>query len=549
LEQFFYIKEQYQSEIKLTKVQNDAYQQLSNPENKNIVLLEGETGSGKTMVYLEKVKEILSRDGSAQILILLPEIALTNAILDRVEKYLGIQPIAWHSNITTKDKKENFLATIFNTTRVVVGARSAIFLPFHNLKLIIIDEEHDNSFKQDQQILYQTTEIAKIILHYNKNLQIILSSATPSLETIYNVKTKNYTRILLKSDKTLNERMQLKIEDMNKNENKGNLVSNAIIKKIQFYLDRNLQSMIFLNKRGYNSVIICEKCNNKLLCKNCSTGMIFHKELNKIFCTCCNFSLKPVNAKCTSCFSEKQFKFYGFGIEKIYELLAIQFPNLATNNRILLLSGDNNQNLQEKIKKIENGEIDIVVGTQILAKGHNFPRLAFLGIIDGGLNFSGIDLRASEKTYQILHQIIGRLGRFQIEGEVITQTFEPNNIILKALIEQNRTKFYTYEFQQRQDFLMPPFSQLFKITFSNTNQEKALKDATKFINTLDYQPEIEIIGPAPSSIIKMNKKYHYNILIKTKHGINLQEFLYNQFLKHKINQMMFRIDISPSNFI
>ena len=546
---FLYSDNTINSKIKLTKIQNEAFSELQNPSNKKIILLEGETGSGKTIVYLEKIKKILLDEPSAQILILLPEIALTNAILVIVEKYLGIKASYWHSTISVKERRENFLAIIFGLSRVIVGARSAIFLPFNNLKLIIIDEEHDSSFKQEQQVLYQTIDVAKIIAKYNQKLIILLCSATPSLKTIYNVKIKNYTRISLKSNKSLQERMRISVEDMNSFDNKKNLISDVIINRIKFYTENHLQSMVFLNKRGYNSVIICKKCNNKLICKNCSIGLLFHKELKKFFCSYCGFSTSSVNTACRNCSTENDFKFYGYGIEKIYEIIQEKFPHLANQNRICLLSSDNNKDLQSKILQIENGEVDIVVGTQILAKGHNFPRLGFLGIIDGGLNFSGIDLHSSEKTYQILHQVVGRLGRFGIKGEVVIQTLESKNLILHALLEQNRIKFYSHELHQRKNFLMPPFSQLFKVTFSHITQQKAENNALKFVNSLEYTPEVEIIGPSPSSIIKVNQMYRYNILIKSSNEVNLQKILYDQFEKNNIKSSSFRIDVSPDNFI
>jgi primosomal protein N' (replication factor Y) len=529
--------------------QQNALQEIENNINEKIILLEGETGSGKTLVYFEKIKHILKKDNDAQVLILLPEIALTNAILHRVEEYFGFKPFSWHSNLSQKERKENFLSVNFNIARIVVGARSAIFLPFRNLKLIIIDEEHDYSFKQEQQIFYHTIDIAKIMRKINSNLQIILSSATPSLETIYNVKIKNYTRVLLKSEKSLSERFSISIEDMNHNENRKQIISKNVLENIRKYLELGLQSMIFLNRRGYNSLIICKKCNGKLLCKNCSVGMVYFKDGNRFFCPQCNFSIEFSRSKCTTCFSEGDFKFYGYGIEKIYEMISNEFPDLAKTGKIAILSSDNSDNLQETIKKIENGEVDLIVGTQILAKGHNFPKLGFLTILDGGLNFSGVDLRSSEKTYQILHQIMGRLGRFGIKGEVIIQTHETQSLVLQALLDYNRTKFYTYEFKQRKDFNMPPFSQLFKITFSDTNSERAMKNALKFVSEFEYNSEVEILGPAPSAIIRLNKLYRHNIIIKTNNNFDLQKFLYNQLDKKELKNLKMRIDINPMNFI
>lgn len=518
-------------------------------ENQKIILLEGETGSGKTLVYFEKIKRILEEDPSAQVLILLPEIALTNAILSRVEEYFGFKPFSWHSHMSVKERKEHFLAVTFNLARIIVGARSAIFLPFSNLKLIVIDEEHDYSFKQEQQIFYHTVDVAKIMLKNNPKLYIILSSATPSLETIYNVKAKNYARVLLKSQKSLMERFSISIEDMNREENKKQIISKNVIDNIKKYLGLGLQSMIFLNRRGYNSLIICKKCNGKLVCKNCSVGMVYFKDGNRFFCPQCNFSVGFANSKCTTCFSNGDFKFYGFGVEKIHEIISNEFPDLANTGRIAILSSDNSNDLEENIKKIENGEVDLIVGTQILAKGHNFPKLGFLTVLDGGLNFSGVDLRSAEKTYQILHQIVGRLGRFGIKGECIVQTYEPQSLILNALMEYNRTRFYIYEFKQRKDFGMPPFSQLFKITFSDMSSDRAMKGALKFVSELEYNSEIEILGPAPSAIIRLNRMYRYNVMLKTKNDFDLQGFLYNQLQKSELKNLKMRIDINPMNFV
>ena len=518
-------------------------------ENQKIVLLEGETGSGKTLVYFEKIKRILKEDPSAQVLILLPEIALTNAILSRVEEYFGFKPFSWHSHMSAKERKEHFLAVTFNLARIIVGARSAIFLPFSNLKLIIIDEEHDYSFKQEQQIFYHTVDVAKIMLKNNPKLHIVLSSATPSLETIFNVKAKNYVRVLLKSEKSLMERFSISIEDMNRDENKKQIISKNVIDNIKKYLGLGLQSMIFLNRRGYNSLIICKKCNGKLVCKNCSVGMVYFKDGNRFFCPQCNFSVGFSNSKCTTCFSDGDFKFYGFGVEKIHEMISNEFPDLANTGRIAILSSDNSNDLQDTIKKIENGEVDLIVGTQILAKGHNFPRLGFLTVLDGGLNFSGVDLRSAEKTYQILHQIVGRLGRFGIKGECVVQTYEPQSLILNALMEHNRTRFYTYEFKQRKDFGMPPFSQLFKITFSDMSSDRAMKGALKFVSELEYNSEIEILGPAPSAIIRLNRMYRYNVMLKTNNDFDLQGFLYNQLQKNELKNLKMRIDINPMNFV
>ncbi len=533
--------------IKLNNLQISCYDGIKKitPEIKQTILLEGETGSGKTLVYLQKIKEILISDPTAQILILLPEIALTNAILHRVEQFLGLKPFPWHSDITQKERKEVFLSTIFNISRVIIGARSAIFLPFKNLKLIIIDEEHDNSFKQEQGVFYHTIDVANIIAKHNKNLQVILASATPSLETIYYVKTKKYIRIHLQSEKQLSQRMSILVENMKTNENKKQLISENVIKKINFYLENNLQSMIFLNRRGYNSVILCNKCQNKISCKNCSVSLIYHKEKNKLFCPYCNYNILINCARCNNCLEQNNFKFYGFGIEKIFEMIKSQFPD----KKVALLSSDNSSEIQENIKLIESGEIEIIVGTQILAKGHNFPKLGFLAIIDGGLNFSGVDLRSAEKTYQILHQIMGRLGRFDTKGEVIIQTYEPENLILRSLLDHNRVKFYMSEFQNRQDFDMPPFCNLFKISFSDANEEKAMKLALKFATSLDYNENVEIIGPSPSAIIRLNRLYRYNLIIKTNKNFNLQDFLRNQINKYNLSSLKMRIDVNPMNFV
>lgn len=532
----------------LNEFQQIAYQKFKQSmlsQMSSVFLLEGETGSGKTEVYLEIIKDLIANDFSSQILILVPEIALTNALLYRIEKRLGLKTFYWNSSLSLKEKKECFLAVSFGIAKIIVGARSAIFLPFSNLKLIVIDEEHDASFKQDQGFIYHCNDLAMLRSKYQK-IPLILSSATPSLETIYAVKQKQIIRIALESPKSLQQRMNIILHDMAKEED--SIFSKALLNRISFYIERKLQVMVFLNRRGYHSLIICKNCNNKLCCKNCTVNLTYHKELNRFYCHYCGFNIDTNQITCLICKQNNGFRFKGFGIEKIYEILQENFPQAV----IVMLSSDNNnsENMFKIISEIESGKIDIIVGTQILAKGHNFPHLGFLAILDGGLNFSGIDLRAAEKTFQILHQISGRVGRFDIKGEVFIQTYEPKNLILNALQSYNKTQFYARELSERQKFFMPPFYLMIKISFSAFFKETCLIEANKFVGSLPIESNIRILGPSPSAIFKLSKKYRYNVFLQSAKEFDLHGFLCAFLSKIKFNnKVVVRIDVNPLNFI
>ena len=517
---------------------------------KNIVLLEGETGSGKTEVYLELIKNILLTNSDAQILILLPEIALTNSLLSRIEKRLGKHVQQWHSCMSIKEKRSSYYNAISGKSNIFIGARSGIFLPFKSLALIIIDEEHDPSFKQEQNVIYHTIDIARIRLKHEHGCKLILSSATPSLETIYMIKKGLFGRSHLESRKTLQERMSIEVHDMKQEVSPlGGILSQKLIDKINHYNELGLQSMIFLNRRGYNSFIKCTQCYAHLSCPNCSVGLIYHKEIGKLYCHYCSYNEFVKHTSCQKCFTSGQFTFKGFGIERVFELLTEAFPG----KKLLLISSDNivgNKELRIAIDKIESGEVNIIVGTQILAKGHNFPHLGFLGIIDGGLNFSGIDLRSAEKTYQILHQIAGRVGRFETKGEVLIQTYEPDNILLSALQKHNRTQFYISELESRQKFEMPPFHHIIKISFISKFKDIAELIANKFIASAQYNHNVKILGPAPSPIFRMNGLFRYNVFFQSIKEFALSEYLASQMKLNKIHkQVKIKIDVNPISFI
>ncbi len=537
----------------LNEFQLQAYSEYNlHSSDKNLFLIEGETGSGKTEVYLEIIKDVINQSNDSQVLILLPEVALTNAIIDRIKLRFSnkIEPICFHHDITNSKRIESFILSGYGNSRIFVGARSAIFLPFKNLKLIIVDEEHDQSFKQDQGgIIYHLMDIVFFRSQF-ENIKVILSSATPSLETIFLIKQKKIHRIFLNSIKKLESRMNIKIIDMKeRTEDQYQIISNDVIENIQKNLNLGLQSMVFLNRRGYNHMIICNNCKNKLLCKNCSISLVYYKEIGKLYCHYCGLSNDIKNILCNICKDQsRNFKFFGFGIEKIHEIIKNHFSKA----KIALLSSDSmsSKNIDDVISKIENSEIDIIIGTQILAKGHNFPNLKFLAVLDGGLNFSGIDLRSSERTYQILHQILGRIGRFDFSGDVIIQTNEPKSKILMALKSFNKTAFYISELNQRKEFNMPPFSTLIKINFSGLFKESVSIEANKFCDLIERTEHVNILGPSPSAIFKLNKKYRYNVFLQSDKKFDLHGFLLKNLKKISFNKkIIVKIDVNPMNFI
>ena len=510
-------------------------------------LLDGVAGSGKTETYFEAVKYCLQNNKQA--LILLPEIGLTSDWELRFQKSFGFKALVWHSGITKSRKKKIWLSALFEKSLVVVGARSALFLPFKNLGLIVIDEEHDSSFKQDEGIKYHARDMS-VYLASKKQIPIVLSSATPSIETLFNVKTKKFSKLNLFSRATGSSLPEIKIIDLNKSPpKKDSWLSEVMINELKKRFRKNEQSLIFLNRRGYSALTLCRKCGYRVQCKNCNSWLVEHKKSNTYLCHHCGFK-KLLSKKCENC-NETEMVSCGPGVEKITEEIQTIFPTAIVEN----ISSDSIKNLDDfnkTIEKISLGNVNIIVGTQILAKGYDFPKLNFVGIVDGDVGLYGGDLRSSEKCFQLLSQVSGRAGRHikNEKGLVFLQTYYPGNSVIKSIKKMDRKMFFKEELSYRKSAFMPPFSRLISIILSSKS-EKLLNEFS--FNLLEKSPkynEISVLGPAPAPLNFVRGRYRMRFLVRSSKNINLQNIVRNWIGLISIpGSIRLNVDVEPHNFM
>jgi primosomal protein N' (replication factor Y) len=516
----------------------------------NVTLLDGITGSGKTEVYFEAAIKTLKQN--KQVLILVPEIALTTQWLDRYEKRFGVKPANWHSGLNAGERTQTWQAISENRAKVVVGARSALFLPFADLGLIIIDESHDHSFKQEDVVNYQARDMA-IVRAKMENIPIILSTATPDLETIVNVEDKKYDCVRLTSRYASAELPELKIIDLKKDKpQKGTFgaswLSPTLVKALKENLDKGEQSMLFLNRRGYAPLLICRDCGHRIACPNCTAWLTEHRQNGKLICHHCGYSTFTPK-ECPQCHSQEGLTACGPGVERIAEEVKARFPD----SRVEIISSDITSSFLEVsnvINRMQNKEIDILIGTQILAKGHHFPLLTLVGIIDADLGLMGTDLRASEQTYQLLSQVSGRAGRGDKKGVVYLQTLYPENAVLQALINNNRDDFLVLEKKSRKMLNLPPYGKLAALIISSNNENVAEKTAISLIKKAPKLDGVSVLGPAPAPIFMLRGKFRYRLLLKTLKIINIQDILKKWLGLVSIpGNVRVEVDIDPYSFM
>ena len=509
-------------------------------------LLHGIAGSGKTETYFEAINFCIKN--KKQVLILLPEIGLTSEWENRFEKRFGIVPDKWHSGIKKSVKKRIWARTILKKDLIIVGARSALFLPLSNLGLIIIDEEHDSSFKQEEGQRYHARDMS-IYLSSKAGIPAILASATPSIESLHNVFNKKYVHLNLPSRATGAQMPDVQIIDMKDNRPlSGNWISEPMVNELKRRYENLEQAMIFLNRRGYSNLTICRSCGHRMSCKHCNSWLIEHRKINKYLCHHCGYK-KPLSDKCENC-SSYDLVSCGPGIEKISDEIKNIFPNSIIEN----LSSDtfsNLENFNSIIKNIVDGKVNFIIGTQILAKGYDFPKLNYVGIIDGDIGVYGGDLRASEKCFQLLKQVSGRAGRHlkNRRGLVQIQTYNPQNPILKTIRDMDENKFYLEEISYRKDAAMPPFSRLISIIISSKS-ENLLHDVC--YNLLEKFPrynDVKILGPAPAPLSFLRGRYRNRFLIKSPKNTFSQDIVKNWIENTKIpKQIRISIDVDPYTF-
>ncbi len=531
---------------KLSSSQQQTANFLKDKVNKNeynVTLLDGVTGSGKTEVYFDVIAQIL-KEKSGQILILLPEIILTDQLVNRFSCAFNFTPEIWHSKINNNQKRDIFYALNKGDIQILIGTRSALFLPFANLKLIIIDEEHESSFKQEDVVNYHGRDMAIARAKFEK-ISVILSSATPSIETFANTKNGKYYHQILENKFFNNNQAQIHLINMKKEKLPSNkFISSDLKNEIINCLKNKQQILLFLNRRGYAPLTLCKCCGFKINCIHCSSYVTYHQKINKLTCHHCGYEAK-ITQSCKNCNSENSFITLGAGVEKIAEEIKELFPDSKTS----LMTSDtiNNSNTaNEVIKKIANNQIDIIIGTQIIAKGHHFPHLALVGIIDGDSSFNNANLRTAEKSFQLLTQVIGRAGREKHKAKIFLQSYNVDNLVFKYIATQNRDDFLNLEIQNRQITTMPPFGKIIAIIFISKNEELAINSAKLILRRFPTQKTIEIFGPAPMPMSKIRKHYYYRLLIKSDKKLNIQKLIKQIIESTKLsNQVRVRIDVDP----
>ena len=509
----------------------------------NVSVLQGTTGSGKTLVYFERIKKIIKKNYQA--LVLLPEIFLTNDFKSRFEEYFGFEPAVWHSKITPKQKRVIWKGVINNDIKILVGARSALLLPFKKLGVIIVDEEHDSSYKQDEGVIYNARDMAISRASFEK-IPIHLVTSVPSIETYNNILNKKYRHINIHKRFENYPLPKTKIINLNINKTKEKYVAKETVDLVKTYLNKGDQVLFFINRRGYSPYLICKKCGYKYVCSNCSLYLTFHKLKNKAICHHCSFQ-KELKTKCQSS-GNCEFIMYGPGVEKIFEEVKEIFPN----KKARIFSSDYLKT-KEKTKTLFNeiykNKIDILVGTQMISKGFNFPRLNCIIVIDADFSGRGYDLRATEKNIQLYHQLSGRAGRFSQESLIIYQTLTPQDTTLNDLIENKSEELLKNELFLREKNKLPPFIRLISIIISSKDRSLSLQGAKEVKLKLKQINDLEVLGPVDSPLLKIKKNFRSRLLIKFNNRFLMQKKIANVLNRLKISpKIKLIVDVDPINF-
>ncbi len=510
-------------------------------------LLKGVTGSGKTEVYLEAVAECL--DMGRQALVLLPEIALTVEFLDRVEKRFGARPAEWHSGATQGERRRCWKAVAHGDAQLVVGARSALFLPFRDLGFIVVDEEHDGSYKQEEGVYYHARDMA-VLRASICAAQVVLATATPSLESWANAQSGKYTRLDLAQRFGTAELPKMDAIDMRREPMETNRwLSPTLVGEIEKRLERREQSLLFLNRRGFAPLTLCRACGHQVGCPQCDARMVEHRFQKRLICHQCGAS-KPVPVTCPSCEVEGKMTAIGPGVERLDEEARALFPDA----RIEILSSDLAETaraLKERIDKIAAGEADIIIGTQIVAKGHNFPHLTLVGVVDADLGLQGGDLRAAEKSFQLIRQVAGRAGRAQKPGVALLQSHQPEHPVMRAILSGDEEGFWRAEADSRNRAGAPPYGRMAGIIVSGPDEAKVF-DLARYLarNTQGLkQINAQLFGPAAAPIARIRGRYRVRLLVKTAKGAPLQSGVRNWLSGLKIPpNMRITVDIDPQSF-
>ncbi len=510
-------------------------------------LLKGVTGSGKTEVYLEAVAAALRR--GQQALVLLPEISLTGDFLARVEARFGARPGEWHSGMTASERRRLWRMAGEGGVQMVVGARSALFLPFRDLGLIVVDEEHDTSYKQEEGVLYHARDMA-VLRASIIGCPVVLSSATPSLESWANAQAGKYTRIDLGSRYGVAELPQMHAIDMRDEKLPGDRwISAPLERAIMARVEKGEQSLLFLNRRGFAPVTVCRACGHQIGCDDCDARMVEHRFLKRLVCHQCG-ATKPVPVDCPACKVVGRMAPVGPGVERLAEEVVARFPKA----QLAVLSSDlftSARALKEEIAKIAAGAADIIIGTQIVAKGHNFPLLTLVGVIDADLGLQGSDLRAAERTFQLIRQVAGRAGRAEKRGVALVQTYQPDHPVITAILGGDEEAFWAAEAAERKAAGVPPYGRMAGIILSSPDVGQVFDFGAELARRDGPLLRIGAVvyGPAPAPIARVRGRHRVRLLVKAEKSAPLQAALAEWVGQLKQpNNLRLAIDIDPQSF-
>lgn len=518
----------------------------------SVHLLDGITGSGKTQVYFDAAWRAYSRGGS--VLLMMPEIALTAQFMHRFAARFGAAPVVWHSNLTAARRREIWRGVLRGEIRMVVGTRSALFLPWQNLGLIVVDEEHDTSYKQEDMGNYHARDMA-VLRGKIAGFPIVLASATPSAETLQNVASGKYQVLRLTS--RVGGAQLPKIETIDLRENRpepyqvsdvlnNGFLSVPLCNAISDTIAAHRQVMLFINRRGFAPIVQCKKCGWVAGCPDCSVGMTYHRAVGKLLCHMCGRTA-PMPTKCPDCGGDVSMR--GAGLEKIAEEVSVRFPSA----RVALVSSDTistRQSLERIVAKMESGEIDIVIGTQILAKGHHFPNLTLVGVVDADMGLFGTDFRAAEHTFQQLFQVAGRAGRGEFPGRVLLQTYQPQHPVLCAICAGDRDAFMATDMASRQSAKMPPFGQLIAVIVECQREDTLKKYCAGLAAAAPHAPGVKIMGPIAAGVYQIRNWYRMRFLVMGGPTTLLQPVVAHwlRAIKQPAN-MRVKVDVNPQNFM
>src|SRR5882724_706372 len=512
----------------------------------SVTLVDGVTGSGKTEVYFEAVAQAIRH--KKQVLILMPEIALTAQFLDRFAERFGVRPAEWHSELAPRKRARTWSAVAAGDASVVLGARSALFLPYADLGLIVIDEEHDPAYKQEDGVRYHARDMA-VVRAREVKIPIVLASATPSVETVVNARRGRYAHLQLPERFGGQHLPSVEAIDLRREgPPRGRFISARLAEQVKFAIERGEQALLFLNRRGFAPLTLCNACGYRMACPNCDAWLVDHRFKRRLVCHHCGYSMPPPE-QCPKCEAKGSFVAVGPGVERLDQEAAELFPD----SRILVLSSDlveSMERLRQELDDVAQGRFDIVIGTQLVAKGHHFPKLNLVGIVDADIGLANGDQRAAERTFQLLHQVVGRAGREEGRGYGFLQTHQPEHPVMRALIAQDREAFYSAEIAVREATHYPPFGRLASLLISGADKHATEAYARKIAAVSPIHDDVRVLGPAEAPLAVVRGRHRFRLLVKSPRGFDLSAYLREWLaaVPKVKGTLKLEVDVDPQSF-